>query len=577
LPNIVDLKRKALGQAQKIVDGPGGLMDLIIAGPCNGFGGSFIGDPPNIYAFFKKREYFLQYSLMGLAINEMNGAFSSSMFLKRAGVKGNVGRFNKSFLQGQLKIYEAQWETLRKDKRLRDVSLGGKKEAQAVFEEIQKGDHDQLHERLKTMPHPYFHADVRSVLGHQGDVIKAKIDRIRKSINTDELTETRFDYDRYEKLLLHNGSLHERRDALDEIQELERDSITKKAVFDAFRKGDGKTVANYINEMLEARRSVQQADVAALFEEVVSNNFSESDIENFNEEINQFSEGGKSVDDPEADDKLNDAQDRLKEAQSKKALIEKLESMAQNQLSEKRPENEELQGHFKNDDQGKLWEALSIIDKKDVRKAIMLYLSQPGQHDEPADGHGHTKKTLLSHQAAEVAAALTTQIPAVPSLVHFVQRDVLPFFTKGITDPDEKLKRGRDVIVAMSEIISGFADNVAAYLFALTSLEELYKERFGEDVLGENKSLDKAISLTALCAAVYAGGLTLFGNGPNFLQERPVGEIDDDGILHVHREKRTLASTMHNPYALAGSAAVFLIGRHFIDKAVQEIDEPPAV
>lgn len=548
MPSEMDLKLEALIETQKLVDSPGGLLDLATALFCNNNGDAFFGDPPNFYALFKKPQYFPEYTALGLTINEINSFALSSMFLKIAGVKGNTKRFAKSFLEGQRDLLKVQYRSLIKDKQLRDISFGGKNGAFAIFELMQKGDYEGVEERLGDIPEGYFRSDIRSILGHQRKAIGSRLRRLERRINADELTDERFDYDAYEKLLLHNGSFFEERDPENPDENHENDSFIRTAMIEAWKDKDYKTLTDYIRKMLEARAKSNQSDIAALFEGMRENGISVG-VENSTDE----------------------------EAKSRTNMLRNLFDLAKGNLSDKKPNLNDLYEAFSEDDKAKYWDLASTTDDEDIRQALMIMLSMQNKHDEPEEGHGHDKNKILSESAAEVAFALPTQIPAVPALVHVVKNDLLPLLTKGIDDPDKKLKRERDVILLMSELISSTADNVAAYLFALTSLQELYKERYGDRVLEENKGLDKAISFAAIFAAVYAGGLSKFGNGPNFLQERPVGSIDEDGELRIHSEKRKLKDTMHNPYALGGSAAVYFLGRHGIDKAASDIKVPLVV
>ncbi len=545
VPHANYLKSKALEEAQKVMDGVGGELDLMLTVAGNTNGDAVLGDPPNIYSLFKKPQHFPAYSAIGFTTSEILTTCAALAFLKKAGVRGETKKFVKRFNEGQVKIIKSISQTI-KDSRLRDVSLfGARAEAGKLFNDLQNVLNDEgleslesdLINQIASIPSGAFRLDVKTILSHQWDAFVRK----KQKTKDDELTGERFDYELFSDLLLRKGSLHGKGSKDDNQSEREHDSILRKELLGALASQDRKKIAKYINRMLDSRKATTQSDLGALFSKIMQQ-------ENENELV------GKD------------------DSEIKNTFLQAIKEMAANGLSKSGPDKAELERAFMNDDVEKLWSGLSEIEKEDVRQALMISTGEPSQHEEPGDGHGHSQNRILSHQAKEVLVALDTQIPAVPSLVHFVKHDILPLISATTDDPEKKIKRERDAILLMTDLISAFADNVAAYLFALASLEELYKENYGEDVLQNNKSLDRAISLTAIYSAVFGGSLSLLGNGPNFLQERPVGVIDDQGELRIHTEPRALPDTLKNPYGFVGSALVFGFGRSSIDNAAEGLE-----
>ena len=135
----------------------------------------------------------------------------------------------------------------------------------------------------------------------------------------------------------------------------------------------------------------------------------------------------------------------------------------------------------------------------------------------------------LSHSAKEVLWALLTQIPSVPAIARLVKL-ILPKLT-GVKDGEKpstsQLKVIIGVMMHMEAVMSAFADNVAAYLFAENVLQSFFISAFGEDVLEQpthipGLTVKGMIGILSKMVAEQAGSMSQVGNGPNFSQEKVV-------------------------------------------------------
>lgn len=166
----------------------------------------------------------------------------------------------------------------------------------------------------------------------------------------------------------------------------------------------------------------------------------------------------------------------------------------------------------------------------------------------------HPKDELLGHSASEVVAALATQLPAVPSLVHLTEKALPHIVGNSASEalPMSIINKKVAAVLVATAAISSTADNVAAYLFGKAVLEEQFKEEYGEELSYEYKWFAND---AALLAAIVGGSLSKVGNGANFLISKVDAHMEGDTI-DVKKKKIDLANSYANPYSLTQTGVI---------------------
>jgi len=146
----------------------------------------------------------------------------------------------------------------------------------------------------------------------------------------------------------------------------------------------------------------------------------------------------------------------------------------------------------------------------DLRKTLDFAWAQMIDADK-VDKHAE-EDMGYSHAAQEVFKALSTQILAANSLATMF---------KGIFEgvgKDMPLDAKAGLVLSATGLITAFADNVVAYVFAEEVLGSIYKEEYGAEKFesDEFKGLRARISRAAISMAVIAGSSDLIANGANF-------------------------------------------------------------
>lgn len=207
---------------------------------------------------------------------------------------------------------------------------------------------------------------------------------------------------------------------------------------------------------------------------------------------------------------------------------------------------------------------ISKLQRVDPQDAIRILTDATKAAGGPANGGD------LSHKTKEVIGALFTQIPAVASIVHLVKK---------VIDPIEDSLLKRNAILGVSGIMSGIADNVAAYLFALAMLKDMYRQSYGPDIFEKVPQLIIAVDNAAMNVAEDQGGLSKVGNAPAIGQEVPKGEFmtEVNGLFRkvkVNLVPYTLGKSMiKNGYghanflfSLLASNSFISAGEYFLNK-----------
>ncbi|MBF0626046.1 MAG: hypothetical protein HQL82_14720 [Magnetococcales bacterium] len=182
---------------------------------------------------------------------------------------------------------------------------------------------------------------------------------------------------------------------------------------------------------------------------------------------------------------------------------------------------------------------------------------------------------VFSPEGREVLIALLTQIPAVPALSRLAK---LTFEHLYGTSPERpptaaQLKEIISSTLILCAVMSGTADNVAAFLFASEVMLDSLKQRYGEELMQRHGRLATWVIIAAIKVAEASGALTRVGNGPNMSQKKMFLEIDpgySEGIrVEEKEEKQDMLSSMANGWAYL---QVFLTIAGFVTLISAELD-----
>lgn len=232
-----------------------------------------------------------------------------------------------------------------------------------------------------------------------------------------------------------------------------------------------------------------------------------------------------------------------------------------------------------------VFEALSENGPDTLREAIRKFVEIGGREDvvPGLDDHGDASTNVenvrttvrseqklttlagktLSHSAKEVLFALLTQIPSVPALRRLAEVivPVLVGVENGDKPTPDQLKTIIWATLALEATISSSADNVAAYLFAETLLQNFFKMTFGETVLEEHPELFDWIGVITVKNAENAGNLYKLGNGPNFSQEKCEILLDESNTqgIGINRVNLPLGETLPHKNLFASTVNVTFI------------------
>jgi ribosomal protein L12E/L44/L45/RPP1/RPP2 len=148
-----------------------------------------------------------------------------------------------------------------------------------------------------------------------------------------------------------------------------------------------------------------------------------------------------------------------------------------------------------------------------------------------------------SENAQEVFFALTTQLPHVGAIVESAKL-ILEGFDKTLNRMGADVKVKANLKLALNTMlvmgVSSVADNVAAFLFGLTTGELIVDDMVKDDPeLSESHAADLkfAAMMTALSAAIHAGQNLLPGNGPNFSASRPEPDVGKLIAIGTHASR----------------------------------------
>lgn len=521
--DIEKLKKEAKKQSIDQMNGKDGYIHLNLALASNTNGNALIGDPPFLYFLKNHPDFFLKASAFGLAASEITTIAMNYYWLARVGGGIEAASFLPQFIQNEYKTLQTLSSSV-KNGALRDVSFcGGREAAKALTRKLESLQENQTNEDkqefakqsintinqlLHSIPEPALYLDVKGIIKQKSGILAGylkgeKIDTISRQLSGMPLEEF-----------------------LTSIKSKGGSSIQKPRHPKEFR--------NSVNTLHSSAVDQQTSHLTALFELLLSEK--EGDLPNLEEIFHQLTAIPISTDLPTKEfyyDLVNGLTSHD---------IEKLKDNDLQNLSEAA---------------AKVYSLLGTVGAEQVKKALedSLLLAE-GQESE------HQDKSLLGHQAKDVLYALLSQIPAVPSLVKMATL-ILPKLA-GVNTKEGPTKIQLETMTNSTlitiAVISGVADNVAAYLFGEQVLTNMYKEFYGEDVFDKHPELFEVLTMSALYMAVEGGSLSKAGNGPNFMLSR----FDDEG----NQVDMNLGSTLFNAYSWVQNAAFYSILKEQIKQAL---------
>lgn len=499
----------SLDKAQKAMNGPLGYCNLSLAMAANTSGMAGIGDPPLIYSGIINQSPYNHalVSAEGFAISETANVIANNTWLKSLSLNAKASFYTKEFADYHGKTAKALTSIIF-DGEARQGFLWGyagqSKELTKILEVLGKAEAvtdaniAQLKDNIRTVSHPVLELDISEYLprkkrGLANEVTKKK--NIAVGIT-----------DRFK---------NKKKSTEDAKKEIEAEFDFEEALqelFGADKSGDFFAHARTIDD------NKRKSNIARLGKTLLSivNNGSD-----------KYSET------------QNEVQDLSNSVSSKGST--QLRSKLENLMTDDKT--------FSEEDLKTLPHFFGSMGAPDVQKALTHALEhyRGSMRDHPRD-------ELLGHASSEVAAALLTQLPAVPSLVHLTEK-LLPKLVEsklGEKVPVDVINKKVAAILVATAVISSTADNVAAYLFGKAVLEEQFKEEYGQDLSYEYKWFAND---AALLAAIVGGSLSKVGNGANFLISQVEAKIDGDTI-NVGKKKIDLLKSYANPYSIVQTGAV---------------------
>ncbi len=496
----------------------------------------------------------------------------TALWLKQAGV--GVGSSLKELFVAQIKTFSGLGETVTKSE-LRDVSFN---DGRKILEKI------------------------KSALSDESD----PTGELRKTLHAIPKAKLQFSAREYwkKKLDLITG-LQSRVDSIPDLSLSDAEEFAGSDLWSYLTSPyvDQKAADKWVKAAKEKTQGTQATKLAGLMEFLMSGGGSVA-----GDTLDTGSASGTEIEMTEEDTKA------IKAAQGQLRAITELRDAFIRQPESDKAVGIEAAMKFLGKDKGNLkdpeafFDALSAVDDSTCQRALQILTSvSGGEHDaikgdehdavagdtvEDAQAHhaahkGKDKNRLkrlvednrlvgaLNHNAKEVLWALLTQIPSVPALVRIAKK-MLPVLV-GVK-PGERPTPGQlKLIVAatlgLTGVMSGVADNVAAYMFCRTVLFDFYKDTFGES-FESNEKLKGEIDIIACKGAEQGGSLTKVGNGPNFSQKRLVLVKDDSNQqgVSIDIQDMTMGETLENGFSLAANGSYVLLATAYLCSGITQLE-----
>jgi len=590
------LRRTAIARLAPMLDGWFGLNNLVLALSANIHGAAVGGDPPEWYAasrhLIKDPLVILESNIVGVAISEFFSTAMSTHWLKSMGIDEG---FLDIFLEKQLKALTELKVTIERKKDV-SVNKGGRfaRKLREAVEASEVGNQSELLEVINALerasvqfsPIDYLERKIRvmkgwravkAILGESAEELFASLTEGDHTTPADTVRD-----------LFKTGNTRRLRKFLE-------------GWLDTVRSGQAKKLADALNIVIEEEKAYTLARQAEA--EAEANNDERADEDNeptiTSEQIeraNEFVEAILAQADASVTSRRKKALKALNPARnqrnvSRRELLLRL-GISKKAGGEAAPSDNEIQEAVQeallDDRAGTVNEAIAILTNID-------YDSPPedavqGLHDNAVQGmdihnvqaNQHPKTPFLSEAALEVGSALTTQVPAVPALkrVAKIVIETVLLEMLGPENQDSLLKTILSTVATLliEALISGVADNVAAYLFGEGGILEEVQNRFGEDIYERYPQLKRSIIISTVKLAEIAGTLTKYGNGPNFSQNKLIIlENDDDprGIA-IDRVEMPTAQTAKNGYAQGATLGSWLLLSAILSSAITAVDSKMA-
>lgn len=580
---------EAKDKALKNINGKDGYVHLNIALSTNLNGALLIGDPPLIYFALRHPKLYAEASIYGLAASVIATLAENYIWITRSLGHEDAQRFITRFFGGQFTTLTALKRSFTNGD-LRDVSFGGAKRVSERFMDkvedlretgaLTEDAAEQLRSQLQDVEQPMFYFDIPTLIGKKMDMLSSFIknfgrDKQERKDFVDIEDYGYFGYREFEALLeserfitaFNSPEPQTRMDVIRSLRKTLKEEKNNEAVAligsllteDPNNVPDTETV---VSRILNLPLSKTKLTVGAVQAEIAKRmpDIEDAHITKYLQgRLEQILDDAPTVSSHEIKLRLSLAREYAEQVSGNgyatqvksqiDEIIDNFDSKSKDELvaeiTEVLQTSKQLYTSRKDADykkeMGELYNTLSALLPSDIKMAMENAFRLTENEEEE-----HPEKHFLEHQAKEVRDVLFTQLPAVPSLIHTVNKILPKAVGVGEDGPNaEQLQQMTWAILGSTAITSAFADNVAAYLFGENVLDKLYSDYYGDNYSDE---LKKSVYIAALLTAVVAGSLSKIGNGPNVTLSR-IGPEGEDIPL-------TLGSTLGNPYAIVQTVAL---------------------
>lgn len=583
--------KAAAKRADELFNGHGGFSNLMLTLSSNIQGTWVLGDPPEIYYAInhatKRPIRVAKAEAVGLANAQFFTLGLTSWWLKKAGIQ-KKGNYIKNYGSGVVKSLRSIGELVDGDVRSVSFNEGGKfigELEKALTQKAEQNDKkaQEVLEVLRKIPKAKLQFPIAKYIFDKWRKLQEWLGRVPDVDASDEIFESMDEF-------VKDPFMDRLQDAYKEKLEASNGKI------------DSKTFKGMESVLKEVGRKIQDAKaekLAELLEGMMIEGPSELDKKALEEMRKLVDERRKEPIDPEiqarADHMLNmltELEQELDGYTSEKRA-DRIK-MALDEMAAANDANDNEQKEDKASRKENVFKIFNVPDKKTLKDALGKITQIPeGEEDavvgtekvgvvgEDVEAARRETKTQhhipflgLSHSAEEVLFALLTQIPSVPALSR-VAGKLIPMLVgvkSGEKPSQNQLKLVISITLAITALISAFADNVAAYMFGEKVLSDFFKRAYGENILEERPEILDNISIATLKVAENAGSLSKIGNGPNFSQKGMMIKEDakfNQGIS-IDEYDVELGDTMlwKNHFASVANAASVTAYSMYVIKAI---------
>lgn len=536
------LRAEAIEEANALQNGFFGFDKLGMFTSCNGNGALGVGDPPELIFMAKYPHLVAESWAMGILGSELMNYVLYRSFLSRLGLAGKADGFLKEFTASQAKtaaaIAEGIYQPLMATKTGNASSLNvvsGYSTTVADILASEKSDEEKttaLAEAVGSMQKAKLQINLPEVWEKKKAALHGITDTISalwsgSKEHDEQISES---YSALQAAL--GGETVDSKVVVKSLRSLQRGIHTQEGA-------DAKRLAELFETMID-EKSLQEVEKARSAQETPS------------------APEAATASTPISPGVLEEIQATVRQyrQQSGDTNAVKMADLAKKiQLSGKTPSIEKLREQ---------------LGKDDVELLSQAFQQMGGlENNDP-----HAKKpSLLSPSAKEVVFALLTQIPAVPSLVVYANSWIKDGAeVKAGEKPSEKQLKGMLTNTLFVEFataaISSVADNVAAMIFGIESMETMFKNAYGPKILEEVPRLRKWIAIACKVIAEAAGAVTKLGNGPNMTQKvhSLIQNPENAEDIQVEIKDLSFKSSMWNGYSYLGvTSLIGIFGTIFND------------